>query len=133
METKQYKAGRGSQILIAGAVIVLLLFVLVFMFFKGWSISLLPPLFLASFGILKLYKFNRKPLFIISDNEIIILNPLNKIATGKIIEIREEGKNKFELILKDTIPISLFVGELSKEDRRNLKSHVENLIGTKKS
>jgi len=130
METKQYKAGRVPRILIAGSIIVLILFVFVISFFRGWSISLLPPLFLAFLGLLKPHKFNKKPLFIVNDDEIIVLNPLKKVAIGKITAIREESKNRLELILKDAMPIPLFVGELSKADRKDLKSRIENLIGT---
>jgi hypothetical protein len=90
----------------------------------------LPPLFLAFLELLKLHKLSRKPLFIINENEIMVLNPLKKVAIGKITAIREESKNRFELILKDAIPVPLFVGELSKADRKDLKSRIENLIGT---
>jgi hypothetical protein len=129
METKQYKAGRVPQILIAGSIIILILFVLVISIFRGWSIFLLTALFLAFLGLLKLHKLSRKPLFIVNENEIMVLNPLKKVAIGKITAIREEGQNRLELVLKNEMPVPLFIGELSKIDRKDLKARIENLIG----
>lgn len=76
----------------------------------------------------------KKPIFIVSENEIKVFNPLKTIAVEKIEAVRPEGEGKLELILKkDELPVPLLMHELSKADRKELKLTIEKLIGQKTS
>ena len=132
MGQKVFKAGKFIMLVQLVSAIFLILFVLVFVFTTKWSSSLIPPLFLAVFILIRLYIKRKKPIFLIADNEVEIFNPPRKIPVYKIASIDYVEKNKLELILTDGLPVPLFLHDLSKADRNDLKQSIETMIKREK-
>jgi len=133
MTEKIIKAGKSSKLFLISASIFLILFVVLMVFYKGLSILLVTPLVLAIFYLYRYFRLRKKPIFIVSENEIKVFNPLKTIAVEKIEAVRPEGEGKLELILKDELPVPLLMHELSTADRKELKLTIEKLIGQKTS
>ncbi|MDP1758244.1 MAG: hypothetical protein Q8K77_00420, partial [Thermodesulfovibrionales bacterium] len=109
----------------------LLLAVIIMNSKRGWSLALVPPLIVAFIGLIRFYKLSRQPQFKISEKELYIFNPPKKIEVAKIVAVKSEGKNKMELLVKDDIPIPLFLYYLSSKDRKDLESTIKQIIGQK--
>ena len=131
MIEKEYKAGNFSIVLVAGSVLILLLAIIIMNIKRGWSVALVPLLLLAFIGLIRFYKLSRKPQFKISEKELNVFNPPKKIDVRKIVSVKSEGKDKLEVILKDELPVPLFLKDLSSKDRRDLELTIKQIIGQK--
>jgi hypothetical protein len=128
MGQKVFKAGKFIILFQLGSSIFLILFAIALGLIRGWSSALIPPLFLAIFILIRLYIKRKKPIFLISDNEVEIFNPPRKIPTEKIAAIDYVEEKKLELILTEGMSVPLFLHDLSKADRKDLKNRIETMI-----
>lgn len=106
-------------------------------FVVGWaimgepSIHLLLPIALALIFLFRLYKLYKNPIFLVSSDAIIIPKPQKTVPFEKITSVHTSGKDKLELMIRDGIPVPLFIGELSSSDRIGLKEVIMSRIGKK--
>lgn len=130
---KAFRAGLGFKLfLLSAAVILILVGVLMIVFRVRASVSGIPfPFFLALIFIYQLIKYSKKPLFVISEKEIQILYPHKVIQMEQIEQVKTEGTDKLELILKDSLPVPLMMRTLSKRDRSELRTMIESLVKKK--
>ena len=131
MEPKQYRAGRSAHFMYVGFIAFWLLFAAFAAMWSKKSIWYLLPAYFILLSIFKLYKLIKHPMLEISDKELIIHSPHALVPLHKIITIRSEGKKKIELIFPNRIPQQVFIGELSKEDRRDFIAELEKRTGAK--
>lgn len=131
MIEKEYKASKFALLSITGSVVILLLIAILMYSKRGWSALLLSPLILVFIGFIRFLKLYRQPQFKISDKELNIINPPKKIEMAKIVSVKSEGKDKLELIMKDEIPVPLFLKDLSSKDRVDLELTIKQAIGRK--
>lgn len=124
---RTFRAGLGLKLFLLSAVVISIIVGVLMKVFCG-SVSGIPfPFFLALIFIYQLIKYSIKPLFIISEKEIQVYP--HKILTLEQIEaVKIEGANRLELILKNSLPVSLNLWTLSNRDRRELRTMIESLL-----
>jgi hypothetical protein len=128
MQYKELRAGRKVRLFCISSMIVWILFTIVMGIIRGLKPFLLLPVSLALINFFWFCKTGRKPIFLLSENELILRKARKRVALEKIIDVIQIGKDRIDLIFKDKKPLQLYVHELSLEDREILKSSIEDII-----
>ena len=128
MQYKEFKVGRKVRLFCISSMIVWTVFTIVMGIIRGLKVFLLLPVSLALINLFWFCRISRKPLFLLSENELIMNKANKRIALEKISDVIQIGKDRLNLILRDEKPVQLYVHELSLEDREILKSSIEDII-----
>jgi hypothetical protein len=128
MPYKEFRVGRKIRLFCISSMIVWTLFTIVMGIIRGLNPFLLLPVSLALINFFWFCRTGRKPLFLLSDSELIMNKANKRIALEKISDVIQIGKDRIDLILKDEKPMQLYVHELSLEDREILESSIKDII-----
>jgi hypothetical protein len=128
MSYKEFRAGRKVRLFCVSSMIVWTLFTIVMGIIRGLKLFLLLPVSLALINFFWFCRTGRKPLFLLSEDELIMNKTNKRIALEKISDVIQIGKDRLDLILKDEKPMQLHLYELSLEDREILKSSIKDII-----
>ena len=127
-------AGKRVQVFSGASAFVWAVFSVLMGFYRGWSPFLLLPATLAVVYSFLFIRSRRKPLFLLSDEALVLVRKGTKIPLSEIREMRDTGKDRFELLLHTREPLQVFMHEMSAEDQSSLKALLRNIIeGQKKA
>lgn len=133
MEKRIFMAGKRVQVFSGASAFVWAVFSILMGLYRGWSPFLLLPAVLALVYSFLFIRSRRKPLFLLSGEEFVIARKGTKIPLAGIREMRDTGKDRFELVFHAREPVQVFIHEMSAEDQSMLKDLLRDIIEGKKT
>ena len=130
MKDNIYKAGKLHFISVIVGSAIMIVCTIAVVLYRGFEPALISFLLLPLFWLYRL--LTSKPVAVISETQIQVFNPDRTVPIEKVERIISQGKDRIELILTDELPLPIFIKELSKSDRENLKITIQRIIKDKR-